>query len=132
MATAAIGRTPVPSMPWASRWRRERNLIRPPPLLVLVKHVLDLLRIGSLSEGELEQHPRLGRIELLRHDGPGLVVVDLDVAADDAVADAGRTHGHDSLGNRSLDRFERWCRHVAVADASDDQALRTAGDRGVD
>ena len=53
---------------------------------------------------ELEQHAGLRRIELQRRDGADLVVVDLDVAADDPFADAARPHDHDALGHRALRR----------------------------
>ena len=63
---------------------------------------------------------------------PTLSSVDLDVAAHDAFADARRPHDDDALGDGALDGLERRRRHVAVADAGDDEALGAVGDRGVD
>src|SRR5262249_7561813 len=57
---------------------------------VLVKVALDGLRVLGLQKRELQQHTRLAGVELDRGDRAQLVVVELDVAADDAAVRARR------------------------------------------
>src|SRR5262245_61917758 len=74
----------------AANWRRgscpqtRRTPDRRANILVTVEVVLNLLRVLGLRQRQLEQHARLGRIELHRRHRPELVVVELDVAPDDA------------------------------------------------
>ena len=93
---------------------------------------MNLLRIRRLGECELQQHACLGRIELLRHDGADLVILNLDVAADDPVADSRRAHDRRSFGYGTFHGLERRRRHVAVTNAGDDDSFRAVGDRGID
>src|SRR5262245_50625329 len=68
----------------------QRRMTNPPsklttPPSILVEHLLDPDRILGLRERELQQHPRLGRIQFPRRHEPHLIVVDLIVAQHDAL-----------------------------------------------
>ena len=60
----------------------------PATRLILVEHLLDSHRILGPGQRELQQHARLGRIELARRDEAHLVVVHLVVAQHEAGASA--------------------------------------------
>src|SRR5688500_7337833 len=62
----------------------DRCMARLPRRSVAVEVALNRFGPRGLQERELEQGARLPRIELHRGDGPELIVVELDVAADDA------------------------------------------------
>src|SRR5512133_1671036 len=76
----------------------------------LLEQPLDLGGIRRLRQREAEKHARLLRVELHRGDEAELVVVELDVAANDSAADT-RAANHDHTlcgrGRKGVDHLLR-------------------------
>ena len=93
---------------------------------VLVEVVLKLLHVAGLGQAEHEEDARLLGVQLHAGDEPELVVVDLDVAVDDAGGSARAAHdGHALLGG-AFERSDAGVRRISVTDTGDQKTTRTS------
>jgi len=83
-----------------------------------------------VGQAQLQQYPALLGIELIGHDEPESVVVQLYAPLDIATADASRAH-HDHTG---LDRIRQGGhdrpRHISIADSRNHDATRAQRNAG--
>src|SRR6185503_16690139 len=108
------------------RSRASPRVARSPPFScsVLVEVALDLPRVTRLEQRQAQEHPRFLWVLVVRRHEAEAVVLHLDVTAHLTRRDASGADADDAALRLRGERVERLLRHVAIADARDDDALR--------
>ena len=99
---------------------------------VLVEQPLQIRGGPRLQQRQAKKDARLLRVVFHRRHESELVVVELDVAADDAGRHPRGAHAHDAVLRLRGERLHGGRGQVAVADARDHDALGARRDRGID